>query len=447
MTKVGRCPARSDPDRRGRDASLRHPARSGTRCSPSAPSASRFLAQGHDLRAYLYFLAGLCEAQHRVLDGLARAGPAARRRPWRGRMSTRMPPLDRRLLTPEPAFEATLRRLIMLRATIEMPDAARMALVASQAAAGPETRTALIRAVLGDAILDRGAGRACLCRGGPAGAFCAARRRPRRQASRPGRRRRLSRLRRSAGVVAGGRLAGRAWRALLRLLAVRHAVELCPHQMHGVRLDQGHRLSGDRRRRRHGQGRDLRRLPQLREDPAPAERPGARTGRRRCRDARRSTCWCARAGIGGPRSIPSCSAIERFGMTQENLFRRLPSVDEVLKTKAAASAVDRFGRSPVVNAVRAALDEVRAAVKVDRTADLHTALDAERVAASALAQLDRKARPSVRPVFNLTGTVLHTNLGRAPSPRRRSRRRSPPCARRSRSNSTSRPAGAASATS
>ena len=100
-------------------------------------------------------------------------------------------------------------------------------------------------------------------------------------------------------------------------------------------------------------------------------------------------------------------------MTQESLLRRLPSVDDVLKTKAAAEAVDRFGRPPVVNAVRAALDAVRSAVRANGASGPAVRVDADDVAASALAHLNENAKPSVRPVFNLTGTVLHTNLGRA----------------------------------
>ncbi|MGZ8323431.1 MAG: hypothetical protein ACXWVC_10185 [Rhodoplanes sp.] len=75
-------------------------------------------------------------------------------------------------------------------------------------------------------------------------------------------------------------------------------------------------------------------------------------------------------------------------MTQDGLLRRLPSVDDVLKTQAAASAVDRFGRAPVLNAVRAALDQVRSAVRAKRVGDLGGRLDADGVAASALASLD-----------------------------------------------------------
>jgi L-seryl-tRNA(Ser) seleniumtransferase len=84
---------------------------------------------------------------------------------------------------------------------------------------------------------------------------------------------------------------------------------------------------------------------------------------------------------------------------------RLPSVDAVLKTPAASSAVDRFGRVVVVDAVRATLAAARA-VRND-------SVDAADVAAIALARLEAAQTSRLRPVFNLTGTILHTNLGRA----------------------------------
>jgi L-seryl-tRNA(Ser) seleniumtransferase len=82
----------------------------------------------------------------------------------------------------------------------------------------------------------------------------------------------------------------------------------------------------------------------------------------------------------------------------------LPSVDEVLRTEAAAAAVNRHGRPSTVTAIRHAMAAARSG---------RSAVEAETVAAAALAHLEAEAVPSLRPVFNLTGTVLHTNLGRA----------------------------------
>src|SRR5499426_4293027 len=94
---------------------------------------------------------------------------------------------------------------------------------------------------------------------------------------------------------------------------------------------------------------------------------------------------------------------------ETDALRRLPSVDEVMRAGAAIVAADRFGRPAAVAAVRQALDATRAELRVGRG----NGIAADDVAASALAHLDRDAQPNVRPVFNLTGTVLHTNLGRA----------------------------------
>jgi L-seryl-tRNA(Ser) seleniumtransferase len=86
-------------------------------------------------------------------------------------------------------------------------------------------------------------------------------------------------------------------------------------------------------------------------------------------------------------------------------LRKLPSVDEVLRTAAATDAVKRFGRPAVVVAVRGALAAARADGMVLGGAD--------HVVAATLTQLEAQEQPNLRPVFNLSGTVLHTNLGRA----------------------------------
>lgn len=84
-------------------------------------------------------------------------------------------------------------------------------------------------------------------------------------------------------------------------------------------------------------------------------------------------------------------------------LRKLPSVDQVMRTQAAGDAVNRFGRPAVVDAVRATLAAARAA---------RAAVQPEDVATGAVARLAADAQSSLRPVFNLTGTVLNTNLGR-----------------------------------
>ncbi|HEY8519412.1 MAG TPA: L-seryl-tRNA(Sec) selenium transferase, partial [Gammaproteobacteria bacterium] len=84
--------------------------------------------------------------------------------------------------------------------------------------------------------------------------------------------------------------------------------------------------------------------------------------------------------------------------------RGLPSVDAVLRTPLAATLVERFGRPATVAAVRDALAAARAESR---------ALPTDDAAAAALARLEAQSRSSLVPVFNLTGTVLHTNVGRA----------------------------------
>ncbi len=91
---------------------------------------------------------------------------------------------------------------------------------------------------------------------------------------------------------------------------------------------------------------------------------------------------------------------------------RIPSVDRVLRLPAVEALIEAHGRPAVTDAVRAVHDHLRAAMGAGAT----LAADEEAVARQVAAALEDAARPTLRPVFNLTGTVLHTNLGRAPLP-------------------------------
>jgi L-seryl-tRNA(Ser) seleniumtransferase len=89
-------------------------------------------------------------------------------------------------------------------------------------------------------------------------------------------------------------------------------------------------------------------------------------------------------------------------------LRDLPSVDQVLKSPLAEATIQRFGRRATTEAVREVLASARAACRAGAAVP-----EPSDVAADALAQLKARDVSSLRPVFNLTGTVLHTNLGRA----------------------------------
>lgn len=94
------------------------------------------------------------------------------------------------------------------------------------------------------------------------------------------------------------------------------------------------------------------------------------------------------------------------------LLARVPAVERVLSSAQSQPLIDEYGRTQVVDAIRAAADSLRrdllAGTTFDESFSLETKLidDASRTLAA-------RARPHLRAVFNLTGTVLHTNLGRA----------------------------------
>ncbi len=89
-------------------------------------------------------------------------------------------------------------------------------------------------------------------------------------------------------------------------------------------------------------------------------------------------------------------------------LHRLPSVDVVLQLPETAGLIDRFGRAAVTEAIRHALENARAAAKAGAEP-----MPPAGIAEAAARFLEHAERSSLVPVFNLTGTVLHTNLGRA----------------------------------
>ncbi len=94
-------------------------------------------------------------------------------------------------------------------------------------------------------------------------------------------------------------------------------------------------------------------------------------------------------------------------------LRHLPPVQAVLEARPALWLAQRFSRAEVVEAVRAALEEARVAVRADPDAPLPDC-SGEAFFEDLAARILAARRPRLRPVINATGIIIHTNLGRAP---------------------------------
>lgn len=92
-----------------------------------------------------------------------------------------------------------------------------------------------------------------------------------------------------------------------------------------------------------------------------------------------------------------------------SLYSQLPAIDRLLRDSAFLALRESHGHTRVVDLLRHMLDEAREAIRDAQ------ALPAwcEDWALEASTRLERESQSALRPVINLTGTVLHTNLGRA----------------------------------
>ena len=93
------------------------------------------------------------------------------------------------------------------------------------------------------------------------------------------------------------------------------------------------------------------------------------------------------------------------------LMAHVPSVEQVMASDGFVALAEEFGRTQVLATLRGALDGWRAAALAGCASV--GALDLPALTASVEQNLRERNRAKFRKVFNLTGTVLHTNLGRA----------------------------------
>ena len=95
----------------------------------------------------------------------------------------------------------------------------------------------------------------------------------------------------------------------------------------------------------------------------------------------------------------------------QSLFRSIPAIDKLLKTPQGANLIQQFGHQAFVTQARLLIEQARQHIQQHQS--LPAFLQTEHTLFHELThRLQNLAQVKMKPVFNLTGTVLHTNLGR-----------------------------------
>jgi len=99
---------------------------------------------------------------------------------------------------------------------------------------------------------------------------------------------------------------------------------------------------------------------------------------------------------------------------KKDLYRKLPSVDELLHQPEIVALVEQEGHAAVTDAARIVLDTLRREIASGGLDAAGVELAVGGLVAAVERRLRESLAPSLRPVVNATGVILHTNLGRAP---------------------------------
>jgi len=97
----------------------------------------------------------------------------------------------------------------------------------------------------------------------------------------------------------------------------------------------------------------------------------------------------------------------------QQLMRKVPSVDAILKEPELEALAAQYGRRPVADAVREAVEETRKQLLAQPASDMDEPAIQRRIVTAAKDRLGTIVRPYYRRAVNATGIILHTGLGRA----------------------------------
>jgi L-seryl-tRNA(Ser) seleniumtransferase len=99
---------------------------------------------------------------------------------------------------------------------------------------------------------------------------------------------------------------------------------------------------------------------------------------------------------------------------KSDLFRLLPSIDELLRHPRLEAVAQGEGRPVTLEAARATLEQLRAEITAGKLDEQQVKAKLDDLPRDVEQRLQATLAYSLRPVINATGVILHTNLGRAP---------------------------------
>ena len=99
----------------------------------------------------------------------------------------------------------------------------------------------------------------------------------------------------------------------------------------------------------------------------------------------------------------------------KNRLREIPSVDRLLKNSRSERLLQRYNREYITGKCREAVNEIRKALRQGKTLPNEELLE-ESILSRIEVKIASESEPKLKRVVNATGTILHTNLGRAVLP-------------------------------
>ena len=99
---------------------------------------------------------------------------------------------------------------------------------------------------------------------------------------------------------------------------------------------------------------------------------------------------------------------------ENNILRKLPSVDTLINTEEGKQLIKKHGHTSLVNATRSVLEELRSEIQKKEPASIkEDGLSVDSIMRRIQDYLKKKFSPSLQKAINAAGIILHTGLGRA----------------------------------